>query len=30
MLNVPTGPGLGLELDPDQVEKYTGIRNLLS
>ncbi|MFN9986360.1 MAG: enolase C-terminal domain-like protein, partial [Pirellula sp.] len=30
MLNVPTGPGLGLELDPDQVEKYTGVRNLLS
>jgi L-alanine-DL-glutamate epimerase-like enolase superfamily enzyme len=30
MLNVPSGPGLGLELDPDQVAKYTGVRNLFS
>jgi len=29
MLNIPLQPGLGLELDPDAVEKYSGVRNLL-
>ena len=29
MLAIPTLPGLGLELDPDAVQKYTGLRNLL-
>jgi L-alanine-DL-glutamate epimerase-like enolase superfamily enzyme len=29
MLAIPTRPGLGLELDPDVVKKYTGGENLL-
>lgn len=29
MLAIPTLPGLGLQLDPDKVEKYSGCRNLL-
>ena len=29
MLAIPTLPGLGLELDPDAVQKYTGMQNLL-
>ena len=29
MLAIPTLPGLGLELDPDAVQNYTGMRNLL-
>ncbi len=29
MLAIPTTPGLGLELDPDVVEKYTGVANFL-
>ena len=29
MLAIPTLPGVGLELDPDAVQKYTGLRNLL-
>ena len=29
MLAIPDKPGLGLELDPDAVKKYTGIDNLL-
>ena len=30
MLNIPNKPGLGLELDPDAVARYSGVRNLLS
>jgi D-galactarolactone cycloisomerase len=26
MLPVPSGPGLGISLDPDAVQKYTGVR----
>lgn len=26
MLNIPNSPGLGLKLDPDEVEKYTGVK----
>lgn len=29
MLAIPTKPGLGLELDPDVVKKYTGVSDLL-
>jgi L-alanine-DL-glutamate epimerase-like enolase superfamily enzyme len=29
MLAIPTKPGLGLELDPAAVEKYTGDKSLL-
>jgi D-galactarolactone cycloisomerase len=29
MLNIPSKPGLGLELDPDAVARYSGITNLL-
>ena len=29
MLTIPSKPGLGLELDPDAVAKYTGVRDLL-
>jgi L-alanine-DL-glutamate epimerase-like enolase superfamily enzyme len=29
MLAIPTSPGLGLELDPDAVRKYTGGADLL-
>lgn len=29
MLAIPSKPGLGLELDPDVVMKYTGVSNLL-
>ena len=29
MLAIPTTPGLGLQLDPDVVEKYTGMADLL-
>lgn len=29
MLAIPKAPGLGLELDPDAVHKYTGVDNLL-
>lgn len=29
MLAIPTTPGLGLQLDPDVVEKYTGVADLL-
>lgn len=29
MLTIPTKPGLGLELDPDAIAKYSGSRNLL-
>ncbi len=29
-LEIPTSPGLGLELNPDAVEKYTGRKDLLS
>ncbi|RLS36268.1 MAG: mandelate racemase/muconate lactonizing enzyme family protein, partial [Planctomycetota bacterium] len=27
-LEIPTRPGLGLELDRDMVEKYSGVKNL--
>ena len=30
MLCIPTQPGLGLELDPDAIAKYSGVKNLLS
>ena len=30
MLPIPSDPGLGLQLDPDAVEKYTGRKGLLS
>ena len=29
MLAIPSAPGLGLELDPGAVEKYSGVRDLL-
>lgn len=29
MLNIPTQPGLGLQLDPDAVAKYSGVDKLL-
>ncbi len=29
MLSIPTQPGLGLQLDPDAVARYSGTRNLL-
>lgn len=29
MLNIPNQPGLGLELDPDVIAKYSGIKTLL-
>ena len=29
MLAIPSKPGLGLELDPDVVKKYTGVSDLL-
>lgn len=29
MLSISTKPGLGLELDPDAVAKYSGVKNLL-
>jgi D-galactarolactone cycloisomerase len=29
MLAIPTEPGLGLQLDPDAVHKYTGVKDLL-
>ncbi|XZE18516.1 mandelate racemase/muconate lactonizing enzyme family protein [Pirellulaceae bacterium SH449] len=29
MLTIPSKPGLGLELDPDAIDKYSGITNLL-
>jgi D-galactarolactone cycloisomerase len=29
MLSIPTKPGLGLELDPDAVARYSGVKNLL-
>jgi L-alanine-DL-glutamate epimerase-like enolase superfamily enzyme len=29
MLNIPSKPGLGLELDPDAVARYSGVKNLL-
>lgn len=29
MLAIPDKPGLGLELDPDAIKKYTGVDNLL-
>jgi L-alanine-DL-glutamate epimerase-like enolase superfamily enzyme len=30
MLCIPTQPGLGLELDPDAIARYSGAKNLLS
>lgn len=30
MLAIPSLPGLGLELNPDMIEKYTGVRDWLS
>jgi D-galactarolactone cycloisomerase len=30
MLGIPNKPGLGLELDPDIIHKYSGVNNLLS
>ena len=30
MLPIPTAPGLGLRLDPDEVAKYTGGERLLT
>jgi hypothetical protein len=29
MLTIPSKPGLGLELDPDVIAKYSGVTNLL-
>ncbi len=29
LLDIPTKPGIGLELDPDKVEKYSGVRGFL-
>lgn len=29
MLNIPSKPGLGLELNPDAVAKYSGVKNFL-
>lgn len=29
MLSIPSGPGLGLELDPEVIAKYSGVENLL-
>lgn len=29
MLSIPTQPGLGLELDPDAIARYSGVKNLL-
>lgn len=29
MLAIPTAPGLGLQLDPDAVERHTGVKDLL-
>jgi L-alanine-DL-glutamate epimerase-like enolase superfamily enzyme len=29
MLSIPTQPGLGLELDPDTIARYSGVKNLL-
>ncbi len=29
MLAIPSKPGLGLELDPDVIAKYSGVNNLL-
>jgi L-alanine-DL-glutamate epimerase-like enolase superfamily enzyme len=29
MLSIPTEPGLGLELDPDAIARYSGVKNLL-
>lgn len=29
MLSIPAKPGLGLELDPDKVQEYSGVSNLL-
>jgi D-galactarolactone cycloisomerase len=29
MLCIPTQPGLGLELDPDAIARYSGVKNLL-
>jgi L-alanine-DL-glutamate epimerase-like enolase superfamily enzyme len=28
-LEIPSGPGLGYELDPDKVEKYTGAKGFI-
>jgi L-alanine-DL-glutamate epimerase-like enolase superfamily enzyme len=30
MLCIPTQPGLGLELDPDAIARYSGVKNLLT
>jgi D-galactarolactone cycloisomerase len=30
MLEIPTYPGVGVELDSDKIEKYSGIKDLLS
>jgi len=30
MLEIPSGPGIGIELDPAKIEKYSGVTNLLS
>jgi L-alanine-DL-glutamate epimerase-like enolase superfamily enzyme len=29
LLEIPTKPGIGFELDPDKVEKYSGVRGFL-
>ena len=29
LLSIPTQPGLGLELDPDAIARYSGVKNLL-
>ena len=30
MLEIPSGPGIGIELDPEKIEKYSGVTNLIS
>jgi len=30
MLVIPSGPGIGIELDAEKVEKYSGVTNLIS
>ncbi len=29
MLEIPSGPGIGIELDPEKIEKYSGVTNLI-
>ena len=30
MLDIPSAPGIGIELDSAKVEKYSGVSNLVS